>query len=62
MHGEPLRFKKSSRSGGESNCVEIAHTYRLVRDTKNPGGPVLDRVDARRLIDFARWSGQGCTP
>jgi hypothetical protein len=54
MPGEPLRFKKSSRSGGESNCVSLAHTYRVVRDTKNSGGPSLHGVDARRLIDFAR--------
>jgi hypothetical protein len=52
--GEPLRFKKSSRSGGESNCVAIANTYRSVRDTKNADGPPLHGVDAQRLIDFAR--------
>lgn len=54
MRGEPLRFRKSSRSGGESNCVEIAHTHRLVRDSKQPSGPALAGVDARSLIDFAR--------
>jgi len=59
MHGEPLRFKKSSRSGGESNCVEIAHTYRLLRDAKNPAGPVLAGVDARGLVDFARVRPSG---
>ncbi|HET9140425.1 DUF397 domain-containing protein [Actinophytocola sp.] len=56
MPGEPLRFKKSSRSGGESNCVAIAHTYQEVRDTKNAGGPPLAGVDARRLVAFARRS------
>ncbi|MFL6141961.1 MAG: DUF397 domain-containing protein [Labedaea sp.] len=49
-----LAFKKSSRSGGESNCVEVARTLRRLRDSKNPYGPQLDGVDARRLINFAR--------
>jgi hypothetical protein len=49
-----LRFKKSGRSGGESNCVEVASTLRRLRDSKNAGGPVLDGVDVRRLIAFAR--------
>jgi hypothetical protein len=48
-----LRFKKSARSGGESNCVEVANTLRLLRDSKNTG-PVLAGVDVRQLIDFAR--------
>jgi hypothetical protein len=49
-----LRFKKSARSGGESNCVEVANTLRLLRDSKNARGPVLAGVDVRQLIDFAR--------
>jgi hypothetical protein len=33
---------KSSYSGSEANCVEVAARYRvLVRDTKDRGGPVL---------------------
>jgi hypothetical protein len=54
MRREPLRFKKSSGSGGESNCIEVANTYRLLRDSKNPAGPPLHGVDARQLITFAR--------
>lgn len=34
------RWRKSSRSGQESNCVEVANTA-AVRDSKNPAGPVL---------------------
>jgi uncharacterized protein DUF397 len=48
MQREPLRFKKSSRSGGQSECVEIAHTLSHVRDSKHPDGAVL-RVDVRGL-------------
>ena len=43
-----IRWRKSSRSGGNGgDCVELAHTRDAVRDSKNPGGPVLaGNVDA----------------
>jgi hypothetical protein len=37
-------FQKSSHSGGEGNCVEVARTStggRAVRDSKDPHGPLL---------------------
>ena len=36
-------WRKSSRSGSESNCVEVAACAETtaVRDSKNPTGPVL---------------------
>ena len=37
-------WKKSSYSGGNNNCVEVAQLGRsgtAVRDSKDPGGPVL---------------------
>lgn len=37
----PLRWRKSTRSSGTETCVEIAHTRGAVRDSKNPGGPML---------------------
>ena len=37
----PVRWRKSSRSAPEANCVEVAHTFGAVRDSKNPAGPVL---------------------
>jgi hypothetical protein len=38
----PLVWRKSSFTGNE-NCVELAHlpTALLVRDSKDPSGPVL---------------------
>ncbi|MCC9707271.1 DUF397 domain-containing protein [Streptomyces sp. MNU76] len=37
-------FRKSSYSGGQGDCVEVAVTVtggRAVRDSKNPHGPLL---------------------
>jgi hypothetical protein len=36
-------WRKSSRSGGEGQCVEITSTlgHFFVRDSKNPTGPTL---------------------
>ncbi len=35
------RWRKSSKSDTGGSCVELAHTLGAVRDSKNPGGPVL---------------------
>lgn len=40
----PLTWRKSSHSGSGDNCVEVAALPgggRAVRDSKDPGGPVL---------------------
>jgi hypothetical protein len=38
-----VRWRKSSRSSAQANCVEVALTGPAVavRDSKNAGGPVL---------------------
>ncbi|WP_089156144.1 DUF397 domain-containing protein [Micromonospora sp. NBS 11-29] len=48
----PVSWRKSSRSGAnDSNCVEVADLSHAlaVRDSKDPGGPLL-------LFDRAAWS------
>ncbi|MET9532862.1 MULTISPECIES: DUF397 domain-containing protein [unclassified Streptomyces] len=39
-----LTWRKSSYSGGQSDCVEVAHgvtSAMPVRDSKNPAGPAI---------------------
>lgn len=50
-HGN-IRWRKSTRSGDQGDCVELGHTG-LVRDSKNPNGPAL-QVDLRALAQFAK--------
>jgi hypothetical protein len=40
---DPLVYRKSSYSGQQNNCVEVAPVREgaTVRDSKNPAGPVL---------------------
>lgn len=47
------RWKKSSYSAQEADCVELAHTLDAVRDSKNPTGPEL-RADLSALTDAVR--------
>jgi hypothetical protein len=54
------RWRKSSYTGTNGNCVELAHTRDLIRDSKNPG-PIL-RADVTALLaavktDVSRPSG-----
>lgn len=41
MTNKAIRWRKSSRSGQDTSCVELAHTGDAVRDSKNPTGPTL---------------------
>lgn len=36
-----IRWRKSSYTGTNGNCVELANTFDAVRDSKNRTGPTL---------------------
>lgn len=48
------RWRKSSHSGQQTNCVELAHTLDRVRDSKNPNGRPLV-VDVAALVDAVKF-------
>lgn len=43
------RWRKSTRSNPNGDCVELADTLDRVRDSKNPGGPAVSG-DIRALL------------
>lgn len=48
-----VRWRKASRSSGQNgDCIELAHVG-LVRDSKNPRGPVLG-VNVATLVGAVR--------
>ncbi|MDO3705496.1 DUF397 domain-containing protein [Micromonospora sp. C28SCA-DRY-2] len=52
-------WRKSTRSGTQGECVEVADNLPgvvLVRDSKDPSGPVLtvEPHNWRAFVDFAR--------
>jgi uncharacterized protein DUF397 len=46
---EQTTWRKSTRSGSNSDCVEVAGTLDALRDSKNADGPVL-RVHLAGLL------------
>lgn len=44
------RWRKSSHSNDSADCVELAGTLDLVRDSKNPAGPVLPVAALSTLV------------
>ncbi|MGH3761638.1 DUF397 domain-containing protein [Actinophytocola sp.] len=47
------RWRKSTRSNPNGDCVELAHTLDRVRDSKNPDGSVLP-ADLPALVAAAK--------
>ncbi|CCH31603.1 DUF397 domain-containing protein [Actinosynnema sp. NPDC047251] len=53
----PPRWRKSSRSGPNGNCVEVRGDLSAVRDSKQPHGPALrfgGSAALRRFVSAAR--------
>jgi hypothetical protein len=48
----PERWRKSSQSGPDTNCVEVSNKG-ATRDSKNPDGPTLSGVGVS-LVAFAK--------
>lgn len=44
------RWRKSTRSGQQTNCVELAHTLDRIRDSKAPVGSGTLRADVVALL------------
>lgn len=43
------RWRKSSRSNGQTECVEVVSTLKAVRDSKNPTGAALS-LDVTSMV------------
>jgi len=54
-----VQWRKSSYSNGTQVCVELAGSLHLLRDSKNPSGPVLV-VDLRGLVAAVKSNRFGC--
>lgn len=53
-----VRWRKSSRSGANTDCVEVANSLDAVRDSKNQAGPVL-KFDQGQLTAFVAGAKAG---
>nr|WP_137815042.1 DUF397 domain-containing protein [Gandjariella thermophila] len=51
-HGEPVAWRKSTRSSNGANCVEVAVATdgATARDSKNPCGPTLTFAPATTFL------------
>lgn len=47
-----MEWRKSSRSGSEGNCVEVAGTLKAVRDSKQSAAMLA--ADVRALVEAVK--------
>ncbi|QUH03840.1 DUF397 domain-containing protein [Saccharopolyspora erythraea] len=41
MEAQPVRWRKSSRSTAQGQCIELSEPVGMIRDSKDPDGPTL---------------------
>lgn len=56
---EAVRWRRSTKSEGTNNCVEMASSRSAVRDSKNTAGPVLlvPLVSLVSMLKLAKTGG-----
>ena len=50
-------WRKSTRSDGSDSCVEVRRDRGALRDSKNPGGPLLSCDNVPLLVAYLRGQG-----
>jgi hypothetical protein len=52
-----MNWRKSSRTAGNGNCVEVRGDLRALRDSKDTAGPVLPARNLARFVDEIKAGG-----
>ena len=58
MSMEFYRWRKATASGQETDCIEVAHTMGVIRDSKNTAGPMLS-VSVAQLVRVVKGNQLG---
>lgn len=59
MEQQQARWRKSTKSGAHSDCIEVRGDLGAVRDSKTPRGPVLagDAAELVAAVKAGRFDG-----